>query len=92
MSDLNIKPTHKPIKTYYAALEKYARQVIDTNDTKTSETTDEKRVPFNDGVQKHFLPNAYQKELAEERSRDPKTFGTGLVKDRMEGVRRGLRK
>ena len=25
MSDLNIKPTHKPIKTYYAELEKYAQ-------------------------------------------------------------------
>ena len=41
---------------------------------------------------KRFFPNAYKKELAEERSRDPKTFGTGLVKDLMEGVRRGLRK
>ena len=25
MPDLNIKPTHKPIKTYYAELEKYAQ-------------------------------------------------------------------
>ena len=25
MSALNIKPTHKPIKTYYAELEKYAQ-------------------------------------------------------------------
>ena len=25
MSHLNIKPTHKPIQTYYAELEKYAR-------------------------------------------------------------------
>ncbi|MCG9132255.1 hypothetical protein J5I95_11295, partial [Candidatus Poribacteria bacterium] len=25
MSDLNIKTTHKPIKTYYAELEKYAQ-------------------------------------------------------------------
>ena len=25
MSELNIKPTHKPIKTYYAELEKYAQ-------------------------------------------------------------------
>lgn len=41
---------------------------------------------------KHFFPNAYEKELAEERSRDPKTFGTGLVKDLMDGVRRELRK
>lgn len=41
---------------------------------------------------KHFFPNAYEKELAEERSRDPKTFGTGLVKDLMEGVRQELRK
>ena len=41
---------------------------------------------------KHFFPNAYQKELAEERSRDPKTFGTGLAKNLMEGVRRELRK
>ena len=41
---------------------------------------------------KHFFPNAYKKELAEERSRDPKTFGTGLVKDLMDGVRRELRK
>ena len=41
---------------------------------------------------KHFFPNAYEKELEEERSRDPKTFGTGLVKDLMEGVRRELRK
>ena len=41
---------------------------------------------------KYFFPNAYKKELAEERSRDPKTFGTGLVKDLMDGVRRELRK
>ena len=41
---------------------------------------------------KHFFPNAYKKELAEERNRDPKTFGTGLVKDLMDGVRRELRK
>ena len=41
---------------------------------------------------KHFFPNAYKKELAAERSRDSKTFGTGLVKDLMEGVRRELRK
>ena len=41
---------------------------------------------------KHFFPNAYKKELVEERSRDPKTFGTGLVKDLMDGVRRELRK
>jgi len=25
MSDLNIKPTHKPIKTYYTELEKYTQ-------------------------------------------------------------------
>ena len=25
MPDFNIKPTHKPIKTYYAELEKYAQ-------------------------------------------------------------------
>ena len=25
MSNLNVKPTHKPIKTYYAELEKYAQ-------------------------------------------------------------------
>ena len=25
MSDFNIKPTHKPIKTYYDELEKYAQ-------------------------------------------------------------------
>ena len=25
MPDLNIKPTHKPIKTYYAELKKYAQ-------------------------------------------------------------------
>lgn len=37
---------------------------------------------------KHFFPNAYEKELADERSHDLKTFGTGLVKDLMEGVRR----
>ena len=41
---------------------------------------------------KHFFPNAYKKELVEERSRDPKTFGTGLVKDLMDGVRRELSK
>lgn len=41
---------------------------------------------------RHFFPNAYKKELAEERSRDPKTFGTGLVKDLMDGVRRELQK
>ena len=41
---------------------------------------------------KQFFPNAYKKELAEERSRDPKTFGVRLVKDLMDGVRRELRK
>ena len=30
---------------------------------------------------KHFFPNAYKKELADEKSQDPKSFGTGLVQE-----------
>ena len=39
---------------------------------------------------KHFFPNSYEKELVDEKSRDPKTFGTGLVQELLEGVRRGF--
>ncbi len=33
MSDFNIKPTHKPIKTYYAELEKYAQHGVENEGT-----------------------------------------------------------
>ena len=33
MPDLNIKPTHKPIKTYYTELEKYARHGAENEGT-----------------------------------------------------------
>ena len=40
----------------------------------------------------HFLPNSYAKELAHERSQDPKSFGTGLVQELLESVKQQLRK
>ena len=33
MPDTNIKPTHKPIKTYYAELEKYAQHGAENEGT-----------------------------------------------------------
>lgn len=39
-----------------------------------------------------FFPNSYAKELAHEKSQDPKSFGTGLVQELLEGVRQQLRK
>ena len=41
---------------------------------------------------KHFFPNAYEKEVADEKSRDPKRFGTGLVHELLENVRQELRR
>ena len=40
----------------------------------------------------HFFPNSYAKELARKKSQDPKSFGTGLVQELLEGVRQQLRK
>ena len=40
----------------------------------------------------HFFPNSYQKELERKRSQDPKSFGTGLVQELLEGVKQQLRK
>ena len=36
---------------------------------------------------KHFFPNSYEKELAEEKIRDPKNSETGLVQELLESVR-----
>lgn len=36
----------------------------------------------------HFFPNSHEKELAHEKSQDPKNVGTGLVQELLEGVRR----
>lgn len=41
---------------------------------------------------KHFFPNSYQKELERKRIEDPKSFGTGLVQELLEGVKQQLRK
>ena len=41
---------------------------------------------------KHFFPNAYEKELADKRSQDPKNFGTGLVQELLENVKQELRR
>ena len=40
----------------------------------------------------HFFPNSYEKELVDEKSRDPKNFGTGLVQELLEGVKQEFRK
>ena len=41
---------------------------------------------------KHFFPNSYQKELDLKKSQDPKSFGTGLVQELLEGIRQEFRK
>lgn len=43
-------------------------------------------------VKEHFFPNSYAKELAHKKSQDPKSFGTGLVQELLEGVKQQLRK
>ena len=40
----------------------------------------------------YFLPNSHAKELLREKSQDPKTFGTGLAQEFLEGVQRELRR
>ena len=40
----------------------------------------------------HFLPNSHKKELDQEKSLDPKSYGTGLVKELLEGIKREFRK
>ena len=40
----------------------------------------------------YFFPNSYQKELEHERSQDPKSFGTGLVQELLEGIKQEFRK
>ena len=39
-----------------------------------------------------FLPDSYEKELAEQRRKEPGTFGTGLVGDLLEGIRQQLKR
>ena len=39
-----------------------------------------------------FFPNSHAKELAHEKSQDPKNFGTGLVQELLEGIRQEFRK
>lgn len=41
---------------------------------------------------KHFLPNSYEKELMDEKSKHPERFGTGLAEEFLNGVRRELRR
>ena len=36
----------------------------------------------------HFFPNSYEEELAAKKRQDPKRFGTGLVQELLESVRR----
>lgn len=43
-------------------------------------------------VKEHFFPYSYQKELKRKKSQDPKSFGTGLVQEFLEGVKQQLRK
>ena len=40
---------------------------------------------------RHFLPKSYEKELLNEKSKHPERYGTGLVEEFLEGVRRELR-
>ena len=40
----------------------------------------------------HFFPNSHEKELAHEKIQDPKSFGTGLVQELLEGVKQEFRK
>ena len=40
----------------------------------------------------YFFPNFYEKELANEKKRDPKYFGTGLIQELLESVRQELRR
>lgn len=40
----------------------------------------------------NFLPNSHEKEVAHAKSQDPKSFGTGLVQELLEGVKRGFHK
>ena len=39
-----------------------------------------------------FLPNSYEKELEEQRRKEPGTFGTGLVGDLLEGIKQQLKR
>ncbi|MDE0688066.1 MAG: hypothetical protein OXI61_07870 [Candidatus Poribacteria bacterium] len=41
---------------------------------------------------KHFLPEAYKKELEEERRRDSKNLGAGLIKEFLENIKQELRR
>ena len=41
---------------------------------------------------RQFLPNSYEKELAEQKRKEPGTFGTGLVGDLLEGIRQQLKR
>lgn len=45
-----------------------------------------------EAFKKHFFPNAYEKELADKKSRDPKSFGIDLVQELLENVRQELRR
>jgi hypothetical protein len=40
--------------------------------------------------EKEFFPNAYEKKLAEKRSKDPKSFGAVLAMELLENIRRQL--
>ena len=42
-------------------------------------------------VRQHYFPDAYRKEQEMKRMEDPKSFGTGLVKDLMDALRKELK-
>ena len=41
---------------------------------------------------KHYFPKAYEKELEEEKRRDPKKYGTGLMLDILKSIKKELAK
>lgn len=40
----------------------------------------------------HFLPNTHAKESVHKKNKDPKSFGTGLVQELLEGIKQEIRK
>lgn len=42
--------------------------------------------------EKKFFPNSYEGKLAEKRSKEPSTFGTGLATELLKSIRQQLMK
>jgi hypothetical protein len=42
--------------------------------------------------EEEFFPTAHEKKLAEKRSKEPSTFGTGLATELLESIRQQLMK